>query len=162
MIIYLMAEKYLLIWELFSLLGTIGFKRTPIIFPQAIFCKMGTAKDLFAQANAMSVLSVGTWKEDKKSYSKSIKGGDIMINLTKIHDFYYYFPYILKQHNQLLYIGEIDSNDKILISNGVNAYKHKVYLSKKGLYFMYKGKRFYITLYDDSKRLINFIGEPSN
>ena len=83
-----------------------------------------------------------------------------MIKLTNIHDFYYYFPYVLKQDNCRLYIGEIDCDDKILTSNGVNAYKHKVYLNKKGLYFIYKGKRFYVTLYDEYKRLINFIGEP--
>ena len=85
-----------------------------------------------------------------------------MININKVYDFYYYFPYILRQHDQVLYIGEIDSNDKILLSDGIHAYKHKTYLNKKGLYFIYKGKRFYVTLYDDNKRLINFIGEPSN
>ena len=81
-----------------------------------------------------------------------------MIN--KVYDFYYYFPYILRQHDQLLYIGEIDDKDKILLSDGVHAYKHKTYLNKKGLYFIYKGKRFYVTLYDEYHRLINFIGEP--
>ena len=84
-----------------------------------------------------------------------------MLMLTKNRDFDYYFSYMLRQHNQLLYIGEIDSNDKILLSDGHHLYKHKVYLSKKGLYFIYEGKRFYVTLYDDNKRLINFIGEPT-
>ena len=84
-----------------------------------------------------------------------------MINLTKIHDFYYYFPYVLKQHNQLLYIGNIDDRDNIFISDGHHVYNHKTYLSNKGLYFIYKGKRFYITLYDEYHRLINFIGESS-
>lgn len=83
-----------------------------------------------------------------------------MIHLTKAHNFYYYFPYILRQHNQLLYIGEIDSNDKIYISDGYHAYTHKTYLSNRGLYFIYKNKRYYVVLYDDNKRLINFIGEP--
>ena len=83
-----------------------------------------------------------------------------MLILTKEKDFSYYFPYTLKQHNCLLYIGEIDSNDKILLSDGVNAYRHKTYLNKKGLYFVYKGKRFYVTLYDEYNRLINFIGLP--
>lgn len=77
-----------------------------------------------------------------------------MINLTKIHDFYYYFPYRLSQHNRLLYIGNIDDKNNIFISDGRHAYKHKCYLSNKGLYFIYKGKRFYVTLYDDNKRLI--------
>ena len=85
-----------------------------------------------------------------------------MVQLTKSHNFYYYFPYILRQNGYKLYIGEIDCDDKILISNGVNAYKHKVYLSKKGLYFVYKNKRYYVVLYDEYNRLINFIGEPSN
>ena len=84
-----------------------------------------------------------------------------MIHLTKSKNFYYYFPYMLRQHNQLLYIGEIYGNDKILLSDGYHAYRHKTYLSKKGLYFIYKGKRFYVTLYDEYNRLINFIGEPS-
>ena len=83
-----------------------------------------------------------------------------MININKVYDFYYYFPYVLKQHDQLLYIGEIDSNDKILLSDGYHAYKHKTYLNKKGLYFLFNNKRFYVTLYDDNKRLINFIGKP--
>lgn len=82
-----------------------------------------------------------------------------MINLSKVHDFYYYFPYVLKQDDCRLYIGEIDDKDKILLSDGVHVYKHKTYLNKKGLYFVYNGKRFYITLYDEYKRLINFIGE---
>ena len=80
--------------------------------------------------------------------------------LTKEYDFTYYFPYTLKQHNRLLYIGEIDSNDKILLSDGIHAYQHKVYLSNKGLYFIYKNKRYYVVLYDKYERLINFIGEP--
>ena len=101
-------------------------------------------------------------KGSKGSVQKALKGGDIMININKVYDFYYYFPYILHQNGYRLYIGEIDCDDKLLISNGVNAYKHKVYLNKKGLYFIYKGKRFYVTLYDDNKKLINFIGEPSN
>ena len=82
-----------------------------------------------------------------------------MVKITKEHDFYWHFPYIIRQKGYVLYIGEIDSNDKILISNGVNAYKHKTYLNKKGLYFIYDNKRFYIVLYDDCNRLINFIGE---
>ena len=85
-----------------------------------------------------------------------------MIKLTNIYDFDYYFPYILRQHNQLLYIGEIDDKGKILLSDGMYVHKHKTYLNKKGLYFIYKGKRFYVTLYDEYNRLINFIGEPSN
>lgn len=85
-----------------------------------------------------------------------------MIYLSKAHDFYYYFPYTLKQHNCLLYIGEIDSNDKILLSDGIHTYRHKTYLNKKGLYFVYNSKRFYVTLYDEYHRLINFIGKPSN
>ena len=85
-----------------------------------------------------------------------------MIYLTKARDFYYYFPYVLKQHDHVLYIGEIDSNDKILLSDGMYVHKHKTYLNKKGLYFVYKNKRFYVTLYDRCGRLINFIGEPSN
>ena len=84
-----------------------------------------------------------------------------MIKLNNVYDFYYYFPYVLKQHNQLLYIGEIDNNDKILLSDGIHAYKHKCYLNKKGLYFIYNNKKFYVTLYDKYKRLINFIGEAS-
>lgn len=91
---------------------------------------------------------------------KALKGSDIMVYLTKNKDFSYYFPYMLRQHNQLLYIGEINGDDKILLSDGRHAYRHKTYMNKKGLYVIYKGKRFYITLYDDSKRLINFIGEP--
>lgn len=84
-----------------------------------------------------------------------------MLILTKDKDFNYYFPYTLKQHNYLLYIGEIDDKDRITISDGIHAYKHKTYMNKKGLYVIYKGKRFYVTLYDEYKRLINFIGEPS-
>ena len=83
-----------------------------------------------------------------------------MLYLTKTNDFNYYFPYTLKQHNCLLYIGEIDSNDKILLSDGIRVYKHKCYLNKKGLYFLFNNKRFYVTLYDECHRLINFIGKP--
>lgn len=83
-----------------------------------------------------------------------------MVYLTKAKNFSYYFPYTLKQHNCLLYIGEIDSNDKILLSDGRHAYTHKTYLSNKGLYFIYKNKRYYVVLYDEYHRLINFIGEP--
>lgn len=83
-----------------------------------------------------------------------------MINLTKIHDFYYYFPYILRQHDQLLYIGNIDDKDNIFISDGCHVYTYKIYLSNKGLYFIYKNKRYYVVLYDKYHRLINFIGEP--
>ena len=101
-------------------------------------------------------------KESTGSVQKTLKGGDIMININKVYDFYYYFPYVLKQHNRLLYVGEIDSNDKILLSDGTHVHKHKCYLSKKGLYFVYKNKRYYVVLYDEYNRLINFIGEPSN
>ena len=67
---------------------------------------------------------------------------------------------MLRQHNQLLYIGEINADDKIYISDGRHAYKHKCYLSNKGLYFIYKNKRYYVVLYDEYHRLINFIGKP--
>lgn len=93
---------------------------------------------------------------------KALRGSDIMVCLTKAKDFYFYFPYMLRQHNQLLYIGEIDGNDKIYISDGRHAYQHKTYLSKKGLYFIYKNKRYYVVLYDEYKRLINFIGKPAD
>ena len=82
------------------------------------------------------------------------------MKLTKIYDFYYYFPYVLTQDDCRLYIGEIDDKDKILLSDGYHVYKHKCYLNKKGLYFLFNNKRFYVTLYDEYHRLINFIGEP--
>ena len=70
-----------------------------------------------------------------------------MMYITKAKDFCYYFPYILHQNGYRLYIGEIDCDDKILISNGVNAYKHKVYLINKCLYFLFNNKRYYVVLY---------------